>query len=109
MLETTLPDLVADLVALRHAGGYRFKIQDVGDRVTRRRWNTIGDRNARLPGAARRQQHCSCDYDRARLQPTQQQQLDSFHPPSPVSMLAREPVTQPLAGQWAPGRRGSAR
>ena len=28
MLETTLPDLVADLVALRHAGGYRFKIQE---------------------------------------------------------------------------------
>ncbi len=25
MRETTLPDLVADLVALRHAGGYRFK------------------------------------------------------------------------------------
>jgi integrase len=25
--EATLPDLVADLVALRHAGGYRFKIQ----------------------------------------------------------------------------------
>ena len=28
MLETTLPDLVAELVALRHAGGYRFKIQE---------------------------------------------------------------------------------
>ena len=28
MLETTLPDLVADLVAVRHAGGYRFKIQE---------------------------------------------------------------------------------
>lgn len=28
MLETTLPDLVADLVATRHAGGYRFKIQE---------------------------------------------------------------------------------
>ena len=27
MFETTLPDLVADLVALRHAGGYRFKVQ----------------------------------------------------------------------------------
>jgi len=25
--EVTLPDLVAELVALRHAGGYRFKIQ----------------------------------------------------------------------------------
>ena len=29
MPEATLPDLVADLVALRHAGGYRFKIQRV--------------------------------------------------------------------------------
>jgi integrase/recombinase XerD len=30
MSETTLPDLVvgADLVALRHAGGYRFKVQE---------------------------------------------------------------------------------
>lgn len=28
MPETTLPDLVADLVATRHAGGYRFKIQE---------------------------------------------------------------------------------
>ena len=28
MLETTLPDLDADLVALRHTGGCRFKIQD---------------------------------------------------------------------------------
>ncbi len=28
MYETTLPDLVADLVALRHAGGYRFKVQE---------------------------------------------------------------------------------
>ena len=28
MFETTLPDLVADLVALRHAGGYRFKVQE---------------------------------------------------------------------------------
>jgi len=28
MLETTLPGLVADLVAVRHAGGYRFKIQE---------------------------------------------------------------------------------
>lgn len=28
MCETTLPDLVSDLVALRHAGGYRFKIQE---------------------------------------------------------------------------------
>ena len=28
MRETTLPGLVADLVALRHAGGYRFKIQE---------------------------------------------------------------------------------
>ena len=27
MPETTLPDLVAELVALRHAGGYRFKVQ----------------------------------------------------------------------------------
>jgi integrase/recombinase XerD len=27
MPETTLPDLIADLVATRHAGGYRFKIQ----------------------------------------------------------------------------------
>ena len=27
MPETTLPDLVADLVASRHAGGYRFKVQ----------------------------------------------------------------------------------
>lgn len=27
MPDTTLPDLVADLVALRHAGGYRFKVQ----------------------------------------------------------------------------------
>ncbi len=27
MAETTLPDLIADLVALRHAGGYRFKVQ----------------------------------------------------------------------------------
>jgi len=26
--DTTLPDLVADLVAVRHAGGYRFKIQE---------------------------------------------------------------------------------
>jgi integrase len=26
--ETTLSDLVADLVALRHAGGYRFKVQE---------------------------------------------------------------------------------
>ena len=25
--EVTLPDLVAELVALRHAGGYRFKVQ----------------------------------------------------------------------------------
>ena len=28
MPETTLPDLIADLVALRHAGGYRFKVQE---------------------------------------------------------------------------------
>ncbi len=28
MSETTLPELVADLVALRHAGGYRFKVQE---------------------------------------------------------------------------------
>ena len=28
MPETTLPGLVADLVALRHVGGYRFKIQE---------------------------------------------------------------------------------
>ena len=28
MPETTLPDLVADLVASRHAGGYRFKVQE---------------------------------------------------------------------------------
>ncbi|HZJ05782.1 MAG TPA: tyrosine-type recombinase/integrase [Nocardioidaceae bacterium] len=28
MLETTLPDLVADLVALRHAGGYKFTVQE---------------------------------------------------------------------------------
>lgn len=28
MPETTLPDLVADLVATRHAGGYRFKIPE---------------------------------------------------------------------------------
>src|SRR5574337_962659 len=28
MLEMTLPELVADLVATRHAGGYRFKIQE---------------------------------------------------------------------------------
>ena len=28
MRETTLPVLVADLVALRHAGGYRFKVQE---------------------------------------------------------------------------------
>lgn len=28
MRETTLPDLVADLVAVRHAGGYRFKVQE---------------------------------------------------------------------------------
>ncbi len=28
MPETTLPDLVADLVATRHAGGYRFKTQE---------------------------------------------------------------------------------
>ncbi|MDA8279210.1 MAG: tyrosine-type recombinase/integrase [Actinomycetota bacterium] len=28
MRETTLFDLVADLVALRHAGGYRFKVQE---------------------------------------------------------------------------------
>jgi integrase len=28
MLETTLTDLVADLVAVRHAGGYRFNIQE---------------------------------------------------------------------------------
>jgi hypothetical protein len=27
MPETTLPDLVADLVASRHAGGYRFRVQ----------------------------------------------------------------------------------
>ena len=27
MPETTLPDLIAGLVALRHAGGYRFKVQ----------------------------------------------------------------------------------
>lgn len=28
MPDTTLPDLVADLVAVRHAGGYRFNIQE---------------------------------------------------------------------------------
>ncbi|MGZ5203182.1 MAG: hypothetical protein ACXWC4_25740, partial [Telluria sp.] len=28
MFETTLPDLAADLVALRHAGGYRFTVQE---------------------------------------------------------------------------------
>jgi integrase/recombinase XerD len=28
MSETTLPDLVAALVAVRHAGGYRFKVQE---------------------------------------------------------------------------------
>jgi integrase/recombinase XerD len=28
MPETTLPDLVTDLVALRRAGGYRFKVQE---------------------------------------------------------------------------------
>jgi len=28
VVETTLPDLVADLVGLRHAGGYRFKVQE---------------------------------------------------------------------------------
>ena len=28
MLEMTLPDLVAELVALRHLGGYRFKVQE---------------------------------------------------------------------------------
>jgi integrase/recombinase XerD len=28
MSETTLSDLIADLVALRHAGGYRFKVQE---------------------------------------------------------------------------------
>ena len=28
MPETTLPDLVADLVAVRHAGGYRFKVPE---------------------------------------------------------------------------------
>ena len=28
MCETTLADLVADLVTLRHAGGYRFKVQE---------------------------------------------------------------------------------
>ena len=28
MPEITLPELVADLVALRHAGGYRFKVQE---------------------------------------------------------------------------------
>jgi site-specific recombinase XerD len=28
MRETTLEGLVADLVALRHAGGYRFKVQE---------------------------------------------------------------------------------
>ncbi|MGH7393078.1 MAG: tyrosine-type recombinase/integrase [Candidatus Rokuibacteriota bacterium] len=28
MPETTLPDLVADLVASRHAGGYRFRVQE---------------------------------------------------------------------------------
>lgn len=35
MLETTLPDLVADLVALRHAGGYKFGSSgmNVGDRA----------------------------------------------------------------------------
>src|SRR5258708_27643553 len=27
MPETTLPDLIADLVTSRHAGGYRFKVQ----------------------------------------------------------------------------------
>ena len=27
MLETTLPDLIADLVTPRHARGYRFKVQ----------------------------------------------------------------------------------
>ena len=27
MAEATLPDLIADLAALRHAGGYRFKVQ----------------------------------------------------------------------------------
>jgi integrase len=26
--ETTLPDLVADLIAVRHAGGYRFTVQE---------------------------------------------------------------------------------
>jgi integrase len=28
MVETTLPGLVADLVAARHAGGYRFTVQE---------------------------------------------------------------------------------
>ena len=28
MPETTLPDLVADLVASRHAGGYKFRVQE---------------------------------------------------------------------------------
>ena len=28
MPEITLPELVADLVAVRHAGGYRFKVQE---------------------------------------------------------------------------------
>jgi hypothetical protein len=28
MPETTLPELVTDLVALRRAGGYRFKVQE---------------------------------------------------------------------------------
>jgi hypothetical protein len=28
MSEATLPDLVADLVGVRHAGGYRFKVQE---------------------------------------------------------------------------------
>lgn len=70
MPELTLPGLVTDLVALRHAGGYRFKVQEGVLRQFADHCRREGTGGQFRPPCNAKRPHCHVDYRNAKGEKT---------------------------------------